>query len=113
MLSPFSSRQPLSTPCMKVSIGMHGSATEVFSSIFNLPPPCRTGIVKTIRVVETIDNYTDVVHIVLEPVYLEPSWTLPRDFCLMRYWRQNSCGSYIVCLDSIFHQDCPLVPGQI
>jgi hypothetical protein len=29
----------------------------------------------------------------------------------MRYWRDNSDGSYVICLDSATHDDCPLVPG--
>ena len=31
----------------------------------------------------------------------------------MRYWRHNSDGSYVICLDSTIHPDCPLVPGVV
>ena len=31
----------------------------------------------------------------------------------MRYWKHNGDGSYVICLDSTFHQDCPLVPGHV
>ena len=37
----------------------------------------------------------------------------PRDFCVIRYWRQNTDGSHIICMDSTVHVDCPLVPGCI
>ena len=120
-------------------------------AIMNLPPACRTGIIKRMRIVEGIDNYTgkrlsvfstffltgfflpsfiiiifpnlslriryilrtDVIHIELAPTYVYPTWLAPRDFCLMRYWKHNADGSYIVCLDSTFHQDCPVVPGCV
>lgn len=80
-------------PCLKVSIGMCGSATDIYSAIMTLPPLCRTGIIKKLRVVDTIDNYTDIVHITFEPVCLSLTWTSPRDLCLLRYWRHNSDGT--------------------
>jgi hypothetical protein len=63
-----------SPPCLRVNINVSGSALDVFMAIMNLPPACRTGTIKSIRVVESINNYTDVVHIILDPVFLYPSW---------------------------------------
>lgn len=37
----------------------------------------------------------------------------PRDFCLLRYWRDNSDGSYVICLDSTSHAECPPVEGYV
>lgn len=100
-------------PTLRVNVNVTGCAVDVFLAIVNLPPACRTGSIKGIRVIESINNYTDVVHIVLDPVFLYPSWTAPRDFCLMRYWKHNdSDGSYIVCLNSTIHEDCPLLSGE-
>jgi hypothetical protein len=31
----------------------------------------------------------------------------------MRYWKQNADKSYIICYDSTFHHDCPLMPGYV
>jgi len=31
----------------------------------------------------------------------------------MRYWRDNSDGSYVICLDSTTHADCPLVQDYL
>jgi hypothetical protein len=62
-------------PCLRVNIPMAGSATEIFMAVMNLPAACRTGIIETLRVVETIDNYTDIIHLSLEAIYLAPSWT--------------------------------------
>ena len=99
--------------CMKVNMAMSGSATEIFMVIMNMPPMCRTGCIKNHRIVETIDNYTDIVHITLDSLFLNPTWTSPRDMCLLRYWRHNSDGSYVICLDSTVHEECPLVPGVV
>jgi hypothetical protein len=100
-------------PCLRVNVNISGSVTDVFMAIMNLPSSCRTGIVRSIRVVESISNYADIVHIILEPVYIYPTWTSPRDFCLMRYWKHNADGSYVICYDSTFHHDCPLTPHYI
>lgn len=100
-------------PCMRVNIAISGSVSSAFTSIFNLPPICRTGIFKSLEIIETIDNHTDIIHIKIDPVYIYPTWTSPRDFCLIRYWKQNSDSSYVICLDSTFHQDCPLSSGNV
>eukprot|EP00596_Hydrurales_sp_CCMP1899_P010073 CAMPEP_0119044170 /NCGR_PEP_ID=MMETSP1177-20130426/29212_1 /TAXON_ID=2985 /ORGANISM="Ochromonas sp, Strain CCMP1899" /LENGTH=580 /DNA_ID=CAMNT_0007013793 /DNA_START=607 /DNA_END=2349 /DNA_ORIENTATION=+ len=101
-------------PTLRVNINLTGCAVDVFLAIVNLPPACRTGSIKGIRVIASINNYTDIVHIVLDPVFLYPTWTAPRDFCLMRYWKHNdSDGSYVVCLNSTIHEDCPLLSGHI
>jgi len=103
----------LDNVCLRVNVGINGSVNDVSSAIMSLPPACRTGILKSLRVVETIDNCTDIIHLMLEPVYIFPTWTAPRDFCLKRYWKHNSDGSYVICYDSTFHQDCPLVMGYL
>lgn len=36
---------------------------------------------------------------------------VPRDFVVMRYWRLDDDGSYVVCLNSIPHSSCPEVHG--
>ncbi len=42
-----------------------------------------------------------------------PLFAAPRDFCLLRYWRDNSDGSYVICLDSTNHAECPPVEGYV
>ena len=32
---------------------------------------------------------------------------------MKRYWKQNSDGSHVICLDSTSHEDCPLVLDHI
>lgn len=149
-------------PCMRVNIGINASTADTFSSIINFSNSLQTGIIKSMRIVENIDNFTDVIHLKLEPMFLYPSWTgnfccllyppslvpliicssikyrfptflqsiyshfsplfhffkthftaAPRDFCLIRYWRDNFDGSYVICLDSTLHPECPLVEGYV
>jgi len=99
----------VNTPCMRVNLNVNASSWDAFSAIMNFSNPLKSGIVHSIRVVENIDNGTDVIHMRLNPVYLQPTWTAPRDFCLLRYWRNNNDGSFLICLDSISHNDCPVV----
>ncbi|GMH77863.1 hypothetical protein TL16_g07565 [Triparma laevis f. inornata] len=68
---------------------------------------------KCFSVIETIDEHSDIIHIFFRPLYLFPSWTTPRDFCLLRYWRLDDDGSYIICYDSISHPDCPPIPSHV
>lgn len=100
-------------PCLRINLGMNASPAHVFSTIMSMPPACRTGTIKSFGLVESITQYVDIVHITLDPVFIFPSWTAPRDLCLIRYWKQNPDGSYIVCVDSTTHADCPLLPGHV
>mmetsp|Transcript_36551 Transcript_36551/g.44109 ORF Transcript_36551/g.44109 Transcript_36551/m.44109 type:complete len:953 (+) Transcript_36551:164-3022(+) len=59
------------------------------------------------RIIETIDDHTDVIQLSLRPLFLFPSWTSPRDFCLYRCWKIEDDGSYVVCYDSYKHRECP------
>ena len=100
-----------STPCLRVDVPVHASNTDVFMTVVNMPPACLVGPIESLRVVEALDNSTDVVHIVLRDVHLGLTGSSPRDLCLMRYWKQNADGSYVVCLDSTQHDDCPVTTG--
>lgn len=100
-------------PCLRINLSMNASPTHVFNTIMSMPPACRTGTVKSFGLVETLTSFVDIVHLALDPVYISPTWTAPRDLCLIRYWKQNSDGSYVVCLDSTTHGDCPLLPGYV
>jgi len=65
------------------------------------------------RIIETIDDHMDIIHLFFRPVYLFPSWTAPRDYVLFRYWRYDPDGSYMICLDSVTHKDCPPIDGYV
>eukprot|EP01041_Mallomonas_annulata_P010075 gene10075-20994_t len=102
-------------PCLRINMSMNGSPSDVFMSIMKEKTAVSVlpGIIKSMRIIETINNYTDIVHIILDPIFIYPTWTSPRDFCVMRYWRNDSDGSYAICMDSTFHHDCPLVLGYV
>jgi hypothetical protein len=61
-------------------------------------------VIKSIRIVQGVDNFTDIIHMKLEQLYIDPVWSAPRDFCLIRHWRDNADGSYIICYDSTAHR---------
>jgi hypothetical protein len=65
------------------------------------------------RLIASIDDHTDVIHLVCRPLYLFPSWTTPRDFVLYRYWRFEQDGTYVICYESVQHRDCPPHPGFV
>jgi hypothetical protein len=65
------------------------------------------------RVLENIDDHTDIVHLICRKLYLFPSWTEPRDFVLFRYWRYEQDGSYTICYESIEHHACPPRPDFV
>lgn len=104
---------PARAPCLRINLTMNASPTQVFNTIMSMPPACRTGTIKSFGLVETLTSFVDIVHITLDPVFISPTWTAPRDLCLIRYWKQNVDGSYVVCLDSTTHSECPLISGHV
>jgi len=77
-----------------------------------IPVP-NSGQIASFRIIETMDEHMDVIHLVFRPLYLFPSWTAPRDFVLYRFWKYDDDGTYQVCFDSGEHRDCPKVPGYV
>lgn len=64
-----------SYPFLRANISMCCNTHQAFMAIMNLPPSCRTGTVRSIGIVEKIDNHTDVVHIILDRVFVFPTWS--------------------------------------
>jgi hypothetical protein len=65
------------------------------------------------RVVETLDDHTDIIHLVFRPLFLFPSWTSARDFCILRHWRLDDDGSYVMFYEPVKHRECPPVPNYV
>lgn len=101
------------SPCLRVNVEVNTNPADAFAAIMLFGTALKTGIVQSVRIIENLDHQTDIIHLKLNPMFLFPTWTAPRDFCLLRYWRNNSDGSYFLCLDSTVHQDCPLVEGYV
>lgn len=58
-----------------MNLSINGSANEVYSLLMEMPQSCRSGVMKSVRVLSTIENHTDVIHLTLEQLYLHPTWT--------------------------------------
>jgi hypothetical protein len=69
-----------------------------------------SGQTASYRLIEKIDDHTDVIHLFCRKQYLFPSWTEARDFVLLRYWRYEPDGSYVICYESFEHHFCPPHP---
>ena len=104
-------RSPL--PCRRLQVAVRGTPLEAFIALVSVPPRVSHGVVESVRNVEKLDDQSDVIHVALKPLFLWPTWTAPRDFCLVRYWRYDEDGTYIVCYDSTTHRACPPVPGYV
>eukprot|EP00606_Chrysophyceae_sp_TOSAG23-5_P001080 GSChrysophyteH2.ASY1.ANO1.1457.1 assembled CDS len=100
-------------PCLRVNQPVKCSPEQALHNILDMTSASLSGPIQSIRVVEKLEPYLDIVHVVLESMELYPTRIAPRDFCLMRYWRQNADGSYIICMDSTLHHDCPVVDGYV
>lgn len=106
---------------MKAHVVLHTSPLDAFMCIMSYAVTTGTNTSfgprseqsTSFRVIESIDDHMDVVHLVFRPIYLFPSWTCPRDFVLVRYWRFEPDGSYVICYESVQHRDCPPIEGYV
>ena len=62
-------------PCQKLSIPINASPIQVYEIIREFPASCCTGIIKSLRVIEVIDRFTDVIYLELSEVFLSPTMT--------------------------------------
>lgn len=65
------------------------------------------------RIIETLDENSDIIHLFFRPTYLFPFWTKARDFVLFRHWRYDSDKTYSVVYHSVSHPDCPPISTHI
>mmetsp|Transcript_29501 Transcript_29501/g.71882 ORF Transcript_29501/g.71882 Transcript_29501/m.71882 type:complete len:762 (-) Transcript_29501:161-2446(-) len=57
------------------------------------------------KVVEKIDEQDDIIHLVMKGASARP-----RDFCLLRSWRQTTPGVWLISMRSVRHPKVPPVP---
>lgn len=120
MVAPLAVGGATSTP-LRTQVVLNAHPTEAFMCIMSyarivsdsgdVSP--NSGQSASYRLVEKIDDHTDVLHLVCRPLYLFPSWTEARDFVLLRYWRYEPDGSYIICFESTEHEFVPPKPGFV
>lgn len=70
-----SSVNSAAAPCYRVNMALNGTASDAYVTIMNMPPLSRSGIIRTMRIVEAVDNNTDVIYLQLQPTYIYPTWT--------------------------------------
>ena len=96
-----------SIPSFKIAKVVPASPSEVFECLMSHENrPSWDASVRQYRIVEKMDEHSAIVHIILNPVWIWPIWLPARDLCLLRYWRQEADGSYIVCYQSAEHPEC-------
>uniref|UniRef100_A0AAV1UTL9 START domain-containing protein n=1 Tax=Peronospora matthiolae TaxID=2874970 RepID=A0AAV1UTL9_9STRA len=101
-------------PCFKALQVVDGSPSEIFLYLMGIKNyPVWDASVETAEVVHTIDDHSDIIHIVYRPVWMWPIWMTPRDLCLLRYWRRAEDGSYVICMQSALHPECPPMHGLV
>lgn len=100
-------------PCRKVQVTVRGTPLETFIALISVPYRILNGVVESVRNLERLDDQSDVIHLTFKPLFLWPTRTAPRDFCLLRSWRYDEDGTYIICYDSTTHRACPPLPGYV
>ncbi|CAH0482813.1 unnamed protein product [Peronospora belbahrii] len=107
-------RAKKAVPCFKTLQVVDGSPSEIFFYLMGIKNyPVWDASVEKAQVVHTIDDHSDIIHIVYKPVWMWPIWLAPRDLCLLRYWRRAEDGSYVICMQSALHPECPPMHGLV
>ena len=110
-------------PPHKASLVLKAKSLDAFMSLMcsgrinddepaAVPVP-NSGQIASFRIIDTINDHLDVIHLVFRPLYLFPSWTAPRDFVLYRFWKHDDDGSYHIYFDSVEHDGCPPLPEYV
>ncbi|KAG7381813.1 hypothetical protein PHYPSEUDO_005640 [Phytophthora pseudosyringae] len=107
-------RAKSAVPCFKTLQAVDGSPSEIFLYLMGIKNyPVWDASVERAEVVHTIDDHSDIIHLVYRPVWMWPIWLAPRDLCLLRYWRRAEDGSYVICMQSALHPECPPMHGVV
>ncbi|OQR91490.1 hypothetical protein THRCLA_08973 [Thraustotheca clavata] len=94
-------------PSFKATRVIPGTPTEVFNLLMDTEARCMwDASVQSVRVLQTIDSHSDILHVVYKPVWIWPMWLPGCDVCLLRYWRETEDGSYVICVQSAVHSEC-------
>ncbi|OQR93479.1 hypothetical protein ACHHYP_02510 [Achlya hypogyna] len=99
-------------PSFKATRVIPGTPTEVFNLLMDTDSRCMwDASVQSVRVLQTIDSHSDILHVVYKPVWIWPMWLPGCDACLLRYWRETEDGSYVICMQSAVHSECQVTDG--
>jgi hypothetical protein len=109
-------------PPVKAHVVLNSSPVDAFLCLMSYGRMAETSTKKltpnseqraSFRLLQSIDDHTDIIHLFFRPLFLFPSWAMPRDYVLFRYWRLEQDGSYVVCYESMHHPACPVLPDYV
>lgn len=64
-----------SVPCFRINVAVNSTPFDAFSAIMNSSEAIKAGVVESVRIVQNLDNNTDIIHMKLHPLFLYPTWT--------------------------------------
>eukprot|EP00124_Ichthyophonus_hoferi_P000679 Ihof_evm8s27 gene=Ihof_evmTU8s27 len=95
-------------PTLQAAEIVRGSADEVFDVIMDDVRWSRIdGCTMEWKTVKRVDEHQEILHVVMNPVWKWLYWHKPRDLCLLRYWRREEDGSFLIIFQSTSHEMCP------
>eukprot|EP00124_Ichthyophonus_hoferi_P002131 Ihof_evm2s134 gene=Ihof_evmTU2s134 len=104
-------------PCNPTLMGVQlcrGTTEEIKAIITSVTMmPAWMPAVDSAELIETVDEFCDVIHVTLKPVLYFPLFARPRDLVLLRYWRREDDGSHLVLFSSTVNNKCPPIKGVI
>lgn len=84
------------SPCLRVNLNINGPVAETFSAIINASEAIKTGMVQEMKVIHSIDDNTDIVHLKLHPIFLYPTWTgTPSSLLMYRFYSKSNSSHSI------------------
>lgn len=83
------------------------------NNMHSIPLTPNSGQMASHRLLEKIDDHQEVLHLVCRPLHFFAASSMARDFVVLRYWRYEPDGSYIICYESTEHARCPPQPNFV
>jgi hypothetical protein len=88
-------------PCLRVNIDVNTTPSDAFASIMLFGTSTKSGVIQTVRIIENLDNQTDIIHLKFSPVFLFPTWTGKIFFFVGLLVYLFVCASLIFCFFSV------------
>lgn len=104
------------TPSFKTSMVIHATPQAVFELLMHLRGPyyAKNTVIASARTIESVDTHSDYIHLRLHAMEMMtiggfcPLLSCARDFVLMRCWRVEENGSFVIFFHSTTHPECPV-----
>eukprot|EP00124_Ichthyophonus_hoferi_P004133 Ihof_evm1s419 gene=Ihof_evmTU1s419 len=87
---------------------VRGSPAQITQHMLNIEMlPMLIPAVAYAEVLETINEYTDIIYLCQKPIFVLFFYAQPRDLVLLRYWRKEEDGSRMIIYQSTTHLKRP------